>query len=84
MKRLGMTGQAGDCGVRALALRLAAMTVGGVLLASAGMPVRGETCTTQSALAADERAGIAEAARSLAEMVQANNLAGLRAGSVAS
>ena len=41
-----------------------------------------ETCTTQSGLAPAERDGIAEAARTLAGMVQLNNAAALRSAAV--
>jgi hypothetical protein len=44
---------------------------------------RAETCTTQSGMAQAERDGIADAARNLATMVQANNTAGLRTAVVA-
>jgi hypothetical protein len=63
--------------------RVSRVLAGGVVLAGVVISARAETCTTQSALPADQRAGIAEAARSLAGMVMASNLAGLRSASVA-
>jgi hypothetical protein len=44
---------------------------------------RAETCITQSAMSPADRAAIADAARGLAGLVQANNAAALRAASVA-
>jgi hypothetical protein len=64
---------------------LAATLVACVLLsvASLSSPVAGaETCTTQSGLAVPERDSIADAARTLAAKVQANDAAGLRLSSI--
>ncbi len=52
----------------------------GLLLAGAG---RAELCTTQSQMSAADREAIASAARSLATAVQADDLAGLKAQTVA-
>lgn len=54
----------------------------GLALVPGGI-ARAETCTTQSGLSDAERNGLADAARGLAAKVQANDAAGLRAGSVA-
>jgi hypothetical protein len=93
MKRFGMMGRVGGpngekAAVRNLIFRLvvgvwAPMAVGGLLFAGSGVRGLSETCTTQSAMTAADRGAIADAARSLAEMVKANDAAGLRAASVA-
>jgi hypothetical protein len=53
------------------------------LIASESRIARAETCTTQSGLAEPERDALAEATRTLAAKIQANEAAGLRAVSVA-
>src|SRR3954447_14207326 len=51
-----------------------------VLVATCGIAsARGESCTTQSAMAEADRDGLAGAARGMAEKVLANDAAGLRA-----
>jgi hypothetical protein len=68
---------------RRAAAGLMRMVVAGVLVFGASVQGRSETCTTQSALAAGERETIADAARSIAGMVKANDAPGLKAVSVA-
>jgi hypothetical protein len=58
-----------------IALLAAWMLVPGIVLA--------EVCTTQSQMTAADRDGLATAARGLAAMVQANDVSGLRAATVA-
>ena len=53
------------------------------LMTAGGAIARAETCTTQSGLAPAERDGIAEAARRLAGLVQANDAPALRTSAVA-
>lgn len=55
----------------------AAIWVAG-LLATASLPIRGETCTTQSAMTPADRTALAGATRSLALKVQADDIVGLR------
>lgn len=70
--------------LRARALtRLVAALLTIAVLTMGGVRVRAEGCTTQSGLAPAERDGIADAARTLAGLVQANNAAGLRTAAVA-
>jgi hypothetical protein len=65
-----MTGMMGKSAVLAV----------GLLLAGAGSA---EVCTTQSQMSAADRDGLAAAARGLAAKVQANDVSGLRAATVA-
>jgi len=51
--------------------------------AAGGSVARAETCTTQSGLSDAERSGLADAARDLALKIQANDVASLRALTVA-
>jgi hypothetical protein len=72
-------GRSGNCarGVSSFVrLAPALLAIGLATAGSAGG--RAETCTTQSGLAQAERDGIADAARNLAGMVQANNAAVMR------
>ena len=74
----------GDFRLQARALvRWAPALLTTALLCVASTGSWAETCTTQSGLAPGERNGIADAARTLAGMVQANNAAGLRSAAVA-
>ena len=87
MKRVKMAGTVGDSwgfffATRAItALAVALIVVAG--LAVAGPIAHAETCTTQSGMAPAERDALADAARNLATLVQANNAAGLHTAVVA-
>ena len=83
MKRGMMAGMRGDLwgGILSAvgvvpALALVLLVIAG--LAVAGPMARAETCTTQSGMAPAERNVLADAARNLAALMQANNTAGLR------
>ena len=56
-----------------------------LLTVAMGMPavVAAETCTTQSQMTATDRDGLSSAAHGLAAMVQAGDVSGLRAATVA-
>jgi hypothetical protein len=87
MKRTRTTGNIhnSECGRRRhfAPATFALVLFAGGILAAASPVARAETCTTQSALAEAERNAIADAAGTLAAMVQANNAAALRAVVVA-
>ncbi len=68
--------------MRAL-IRWAPVLLTVALLGIGGLGSRAETCTTQSGLAPAERDAIADAARTLAGMVQTNNAGALRSIAVA-
>ena len=63
--------------------RQAAGGLGLCLLLFSAAIVHGETCTTQSAMSAPDRAGLADAARGFAEKVQADDNAGIRSAATA-
>jgi hypothetical protein len=62
---------------------IAAIVLIEALFAAGSSIVRAETCTTQSGLSDAERNGLADAARDLALKIQANDVAALRALTVA-